>query len=45
VVGLQDLKELHLDRTLITDDGAAVVKGMTFIFEDKLLDVCTGGKV
>jgi len=30
--GLQDLKELHLDRTLITDAGAAVVKGTTFIF-------------
>ena len=28
--GLKDLKELHLDRTLITDEGAAIVKGVTF---------------
>lgn len=27
--GLQELKELHLDRTLVTDVGAAIVKGLT----------------
>jgi len=32
--GLQCLRELHLDRTLITDDGAAFVKGTAFVFVD-----------
>jgi len=31
VAGLQDLKELHADRTLITDQGAAIVKGVIFL--------------
>jgi len=35
ISGLKDLKELHLDRTLITDEGAAIIKGMTFIFSGK----------
>ena len=34
-VGLQDLKELHLDRTLITDHGAAIIKGMT-VYETRI---------
>jgi len=29
--GLKDLKELHLDRTLITDEGAAIVKGVALL--------------
>ena len=32
--GLQCLRELHLDRTLITDDGAAFAKGTAFVFVD-----------
>jgi len=39
--GLQGLKELHLDRTLVTDDGAATVKGTTFVFHDKSFDIIT----
>jgi len=31
IAGLQDLKELHLDRTLVSDAGAAIVKGMMFL--------------
>jgi len=34
IVGLQELKELHFDRTLITDNGAAVIKGTYCIFNE-----------